>query len=84
MGLVASWLDVCSKHSLHAYLLVGVHVGEAAAVAGLAALGGDLTDFVLGAGGGGVSIAGGSGGLGEGEGTGWRSCRGWYFGCRTW
>jgi hypothetical protein len=58
MGLVASWLDACSKHFLYAYLLVGVHVGEAAAVAGLAALGGDFADFVLRAGGSGVSIVG--------------------------
>jgi hypothetical protein len=32
------------------YLLVGVHAGEAAAVARLAALGGDVTDLFLGAG----------------------------------
>ncbi len=31
------------------YLLIGVHAGEATAVACLAALGSDLTDFVLGA-----------------------------------
>jgi hypothetical protein len=32
------------------YLLVGVHAGKAAGVAGLAALGSDITDFVLGTG----------------------------------
>jgi hypothetical protein len=30
-----------------AYLLVGIHAGEAARVAGLAALGSDLADLVL-------------------------------------
>lgn len=37
-----AWLE-------EAYLLVGIHVGEAAAVAGLAALGCDLTNLLLGA-----------------------------------
>lgn len=55
---ISRWCDVSGvglwlwrKHDTceGTYLLVGVHAGEAAAVAGMAALGRDLPDFLLGA-----------------------------------
>jgi hypothetical protein len=51
LGAISARLSAAVAGTVDAtYLLVGVHAGEATAVACLAALRRDLTDFVLGAG----------------------------------